>query len=144
VAGISNDHGSDSKQLSFCTGLTLDSSNTLYIADYENNRIQQRMASSSNSTTIIGEAQTESNSTLAPLNFPSQVAIDLTGNIYVVDSENHRVQLWTPNDSIGRTIAGTGKKSKAHILSSVSTTYFSKHYVQNFFRMISTKKKPSL
>lgn len=40
--------------------------------------------------------------------FPAGVTVDATGNIYVADQFNHRVQKWVPGASFGITVAGIG------------------------------------
>lgn len=49
--------------------------------------------------------------------FPSGIAIDKHGNIYVADQFNHRVQRWTPGATTGVTVAGGNGEgsSPAHL-----------------------------
>ncbi|CAF0880308.1 unnamed protein product [Adineta steineri] len=108
VAGISDEQNNDDKRLSFCTGLALDSSNGIYVSDYQNNRIQKWAMYARRSKTVAGQMNGTTGSTMATLNFPTKVTVDLNGNIYVTDSENHRVQLWSDGDVAGTTVAGTG------------------------------------
>ena len=112
VAGIPSDNGIDSKRLSFYTGLALDSSNGIYAADYENNRVQKWSMDARTAKTVAGQIGGASNSTAATLNFPTKVVVDPSGNIYVTDGNNHRVQLWYVGASSGVTVAGTGNKLK--------------------------------
>ncbi|CAF4225933.1 unnamed protein product [Adineta steineri] len=109
VAGISDEQNNDDKRLSFCTGLALDSSNGIYVSDYQNNRIQKWAMYARRSKTVAGQMNGTTGFTMATLNFPTKVTVDLNGNIYVTDSENHRVQLWSDGDVAGTTVAGTGK-----------------------------------
>ncbi|CAF5186641.1 unnamed protein product, partial [Rotaria sp. Silwood1] len=37
---------------------------------------------------------------------PSSVTFDQSGNMYIADSNNHRVQFWLNNASSGTTVAG--------------------------------------
>ena len=60
-------------------------------------------------TTSAGQANGVSGSISARLNLPSDVAVDLNGNVYVVEVNNHRVQLWHVNATFGITVAGNGK-----------------------------------
>ncbi|CAF1372373.1 unnamed protein product [Adineta ricciae] len=108
TAGVSSQPDADARALSFCIGITFDASSTLFIADYENNRIQKKISNAPNSTTIVGKANTNSTNTSTTLNLPTDVAVDSTGNIFVVDSANHRVLLWTANNSSLTIVAGTG------------------------------------
>jgi trimeric autotransporter adhesin len=93
------------------TGLALDSAGNLYIADTQNHRI--RMLTPGGAISTIAGAGTAGFSgdggaaVAAELNAPSGVAVDTSGNIYVADTQNHRVRLVTTDGNIA-TIAGTG------------------------------------
>ena len=93
----------------------MDSSNAIYVTDYENNRIQKWAMYARKANTVAGQVVGVNNSIAATLNFPTKVAVDLNGNIYVTDSENHRVQLWYNGAIEGTTVAGTGKIMKEGI-----------------------------
>ena len=43
------------------------------------------------------------------LSIPLDVEVDSSGNIYVADSDNHRVVLWTVGATSGTVVAGTGR-----------------------------------
>lgn len=57
---------------------------------------------------MAGQSSEAVGATASFLNFPSDVAVDLNGNVYVADSYNNRIQLWRVNATSGITIAGTG------------------------------------
>jgi sugar lactone lactonase YvrE len=59
----------------------------------------------SNITTVAGAANSRGYSANKLLR-PTGVTIDAIGNIYVADSENHRIQKWAPGASSGTTVAG--------------------------------------
>ena len=40
------------------------------------------------------------------LNYPNDIALDASGNIYVCDRDNHRIQKWAPGATEGITVAG--------------------------------------
>jgi sugar lactone lactonase YvrE len=42
------------------------------------------------------------------LNNPTDIAVDSNDNLYIVDTNNHRVMLWPPNSTSGTVIAGLG------------------------------------
>ncbi|CAF3971782.1 unnamed protein product [Rotaria sordida] len=110
LAGVTGSAGASSTQLSTPYSMTLDSSNTLYIADRNNNRVQKFLTGSSTGTTIAGQSNGTGGAALNYLNYPSDVEVDINGNIYVVDSHNHRV-LFLPNgSSSGTIVAGNGKR----------------------------------
>ncbi|CAF1194476.1 unnamed protein product [Adineta ricciae] len=89
-------------------GLALDSADTLYIADQNNNRIQKWLSGAPNGSTLAGQANGASGASATTLNAPSSAAIDTNGNLYIADTNNHRVQFWPYNVSSGTTVAGTG------------------------------------
>ncbi|HTX34879.1 MAG TPA: hypothetical protein VME43_07655 [Bryobacteraceae bacterium] len=91
-------------------GVAYDASGDLYIGDTANNRI--RMVNPQGIITTIagngtpaftgdGPALTES------LNYPTDVAVDAAGNVYVNDNQNYRIRKITPQGNM-TTIAGTG------------------------------------
>ena len=94
--------------LSFPIGIFLDSSNTLYVADTKNSRIQQFLSGNTTGSTVGGGAISGSNS----LSSPSDVATDSKGNVYIADSSHHRVLMWDVSASSVVTVAGTGKWGK--------------------------------
>ncbi|CAF1027050.1 unnamed protein product [Rotaria sordida] len=84
----------------------LDSSNTLYISDQNNNRVQKWLAGASTGTTVVGQASTVAGMDSNSLDNPSGVLLDSSGNIYVADTNNFRIQYWPQGASSGTTIAG--------------------------------------
>ena len=92
------------------TGIALDSAGNLYIVDGPNNRVRE--VSGGVITTIAG------NGTLgfsgdgglavsAELNQPNGVAIDGAGNIYIADTNNHRIR--KISGGVISTVAGNGQ-----------------------------------
>jgi gliding motility-associated-like protein len=109
VAG-GNGNGSNSNQLSFPTSVFVDGSGNLYVADENNNRIQKFPPGSSNSTNAITIAGGNGEGS-APNQFyaPNSIAVDKTGNIFVCDELNNRIQKFPPNSdnqTNGVTVAG--------------------------------------
>lgn len=88
--------------------MALDSSNTIYVSDRNNSRVQKFLTGSSIGTTVAGQLSGVAGSTLGYLNYPSDVEVDSNGNIYVVDSHNHRVLFWPSGSSTGTIVAGNG------------------------------------
>lgn len=74
------------------------------------------MNGSSSGTTIAGSSSGIAGVAVNFLDTPLDVEVDSSGNIYVADSENHRVVLWTVGATSGIVVAGTGK-SFAHFCS---------------------------
>ena len=100
VAGAYNDgnggYGGDggratSALLSYPTGVAIDSSNNLFIADENNNRIRE--VSNGEITTIAGNGDQDYGgdgepATSAELNCPFSVAVDASGDLYMADWGN--------------------------------------------------------
>lgn len=108
VLGTANSPGSTSNRLDFPLGIAFDSSDTLYIADSRNNRIQRLFLGNNNANTVAGNPNGIAGSNGSLLIYPNDVVADDKGNIYVVDTSNARIQLWYANASSGITIAGNG------------------------------------
>ena len=95
--------------LSFPEGVAVDSAGNLYIADTENNRI--RKVSNGVITTVAGNGTygfsgDNGPATNAQLNYPSGVALDSAGNLYIADAANDRIRK-VSNGAIV-TVAGNG------------------------------------
>ncbi|CAF1361079.1 unnamed protein product [Didymodactylos carnosus] len=93
-------------QLNMPYGIYLDEiSNSVYISDSAIHTIMKLVLGASNGTIIAGiSGISGSNSTL--MNSPTSITFDQYGNLYVADSQNHRVQMFCPNSLSGITIAG--------------------------------------
>ena len=112
IEGYSGDGAAaTAAQLDTPTGIAVDKSGNLYIADSHNQRI--RMVSSGTITTIAGTgikgyAGDGATATAASLALPSGVAVDSSGNLYIADTDNHRIRKITSGTIT--TIAGDGEE----------------------------------
>ena len=93
--------------------ITVDGSGNIYFADFSNQRIRKITASTGIITTVAGNGIAAfggdgSAATLANLNNPQGVALDVSGNIYIVDRNNHRIRKVTASTGIISTVAGNG------------------------------------
>ncbi len=96
TAGNAGDGGAASgAQLNYPSGLAVDASGNIYIADSGNNRVR-RIAGGTISTMPTG-----------PLNSPQGVAVDAAGNLYTADLFNHRIQKLDAKGGVS-TVAGDG------------------------------------
>jgi len=107
VAGETGLNGSTSSRLNLPWDLTLDWSNTLYVSDRQNNRVQKFLRGSLNGSTVAGDANGQSGRNLSRLNDTFGIAVDWNGNLYISDRYNYRIQLWLNGATSGSTIAGT-------------------------------------
>jgi len=108
VAGTTNVVGNGSDQLYNPWGLTITYENTLYVADRFNHRIQKYLRGSLNGTTVAGQANATTCPSYQCLRYPSSIALDDNENLFISDTNNHRVVLWKKNATIGELVAGTG------------------------------------
>ncbi len=97
IAGYSGDGGQGTKaQLNLPYGLAADISETLYIADYGNSAIRTLMTGGAISTLSgtgrAGYSGDGGPAITAQLNTPIGVAVDATGNVYVVDNADNLVR----------------------------------------------------
>jgi hypothetical protein len=112
--GFSGDGGAaTSAQLDSPTGIAVDSSNNVYIADTHNNRIREVLASTGAINTIAGTGAAGFGgdggvATSAVLNYPTAVAVDSAGNVYIADSNNHHIR--EIKSGTISTVAGDGEQ----------------------------------
>lgn len=86
-----------SAALNIPTGITLDGSDNLYIADSFHDRVRRVDAETRVITTVAGDGYFGyTGDGVAPLatslNYPVGVAVDSSGNLYIADSDNHRIR----------------------------------------------------
>jgi sugar lactone lactonase YvrE len=110
VAGFSGDGGSaTSAMLNLPVAVAVDSTRNVYIVDANNHRVRQVSAGKISTLAGNGEQGFSGDggpATSASLNGPAAVTVDASGNLYVADSENHRVR--KVSGGTINTVAGTG------------------------------------
>ena len=99
-------------QLRYPTGVAVDGAGNLYIADQNNHRIR-KIDSTGTVTTVVGTGESgfggdNGAATAGQLSYPSGVAVDNAGNLYIADSGNHRIRRVDSTGTI-TTVVGTGK-----------------------------------
>lgn len=89
-------------------GIAIDAANNLYTTEYTNQRIV-KYTPAGVASDVAGTAgsggNTDGTGAAARFNFPSGIAVDATGNLYVTDAFNHRIRKITPAGVVS-TIAG--------------------------------------
>ena len=112
TAGYSGDEEpAVSAELGSPSGVAVDSSGNIYIADQQNNRIR-KVDTSGVITTVAGNGTAGYSgdggpATSAELDDPSGVAVDASGNLYIADSLNSVIRKVSPSGII-TTVAGNG------------------------------------
>src|SRR5262249_55574470 len=100
-------------QLNYPQGVVVDASGNLYIADTNGQRIRKvappaptllMTTGAGNGTAGVGGDG--ATATAAKLQYPYGVAVDGSGNLYISDSNNHRIRKVTAG--VITTVAGTG------------------------------------
>jgi len=88
--------GSDEGQFNYPSGVAVDSSAKVYVADLNNSRTQ-KFTNDGDFITIWGSLGNSE----SQFNIPSGVAVDSSGNVYVVDGNNNQIQVFkqVPTDN---------------------------------------------
>jgi sugar lactone lactonase YvrE len=109
VAGTGE--GIEDDEFRFPTGIAVDGSGNIYVADQFNHRVQKWVPGASEGITVAGVAGQGDGAD--QLNYPMAVAVDAKGNLYVSDAANSRIQMFTPGSVIGVTVAGGNGRGSA-------------------------------
>jgi sugar lactone lactonase YvrE len=114
VAGFGGDGGiATAARLTSPRGVAVDGVGNVFIADSDNHRIRRVDAASGVITTIAGTGVAGAGGDggagpSAQLAAPAGVAVDRDGNVYVADTDNHRVRRIDGAAGTITTVAGTG------------------------------------
>jgi sugar lactone lactonase YvrE len=114
VAGYSGENGpATSARIYNPHGMAVDSAGNFYFGDYYNSRVRKVTAATGLITTVAGSGTYGSLgdgglATAAQLSYPTAVAVDAAGNLYIADSNNHRIRKVAVGTAVITTIAGTG------------------------------------
>lgn len=92
-------------------GIAVDANGNVYVADAVNNRIR-KITPAGEVSTIAGNGArgfADGNGTGAKFDYPTGIAVDAHGNVFVADCYNNRIRKVTPAGIVS-TIAGDGTK----------------------------------
>ncbi len=112
VAGFSGDNGpAAGAELDSPHGVAVDAAGNVFIADTGNERVRKVDHLTGTITTIAGNGTAGFSgdagaAALARLNFPSAVAVDAGGDVYIADTKNNRIRIVTAGAI--HTYAGNG------------------------------------
>jgi hypothetical protein len=108
-----NNGGVSANSLYYPSGVALDSSGNLYVADYYNSRVLFYPSGSTTATRVYGQGgsfttNTQNNGGVSAnsLYYPSGVALDSSGNLYVADLANNRVLFYLAGSTTATRVYG--------------------------------------
>jgi len=108
TSNAANEGGISANSLYDPSGVALDSSGNLYVADYGNNRVLFYPSGSTTATRVYGQlgsfttnTANEGGISANSLDVPLGVALDSSGNLYVADTYNNRVLIYPPTTTPG-------------------------------------------
>lgn len=94
-------------QFNYPNGLTIDTEGNIYVVDKNNHKIR-KITSAGVVTTVAGSSVGFTNGlgTSAQFNSPSGIAVDANGNLYITDTQNHKIRKIDTNGNV-TTFAGS-------------------------------------
>jgi sugar lactone lactonase YvrE len=96
--------GGNADQLSNPTGVYVTANGVVYVADYDNHRVQRWDVGATSGVTVAGGNGSGVSGT--QLNHPFGIFVDGSGAVYIADAGNHRIQKWAAGATSGVTVAG--------------------------------------
>ena len=113
TANSGNNPSISSTSLQVPTGLTLDSSENLYVADTGNNRVLYYLKGSMTATRVYGQGGSFTTNTVNnggvtanSLGGPTDIAVDSGNGVYIADTQNNRVLFYLSGSTIATRVYG--------------------------------------
>lgn len=96
-------------QFSSPMGVAVDGEGNVYVSDHNNHKIR-KITPQGVVTTLAGSAQGDALGTgsEAQFNYPYYLDTDAAGNVYVVDTHNHKIKKITPDGTVSLLAGSTG------------------------------------
>jgi trimeric autotransporter adhesin len=119
TAGYSGDGGAAiSAEFNYPKAVVVDSVGDLFIADNSNQRVREVAAGTGIITTVAGNgaqgyAGDGAAATSAALNYPTAVAVDSAGDLYIADSFNNVIREVSAGTGVITTVAGNGTEGSS-------------------------------
>jgi len=132
TAGQSGHSNSGDGSFNDPSGIAVDNDGNVYVADYTNHRIRKITKSENGvytKSTFAGSSSGDQEGTgaSARFRFPTGVAVDKDGNVYVADYGNHKIRKITPGREM-TTIAGSGTSGSDNHATDAKSATFNRPY----------------
>ena len=129
LAGIEGyaDGAGSAARFSYPNGVAVDNASNVYVADLYNHAIR-KITPGGVVSTLAGLAGSHGNAnglgSVARFYFPSGVAVDIAGNVYVTDFYNHTIRKITSDGAVSTFAGLAGSHGNADGIGSVARFYF--------------------